>query len=51
MTSHRGIVYLLDDKSGIIKAHRGRVIQKMEMESVADLVRTADILRIGRKGS
>ena len=33
-----------------IKAHRGRVMQKMEMESVADLVRTADKLGIGRNG-
>jgi FixJ family two-component response regulator len=33
-----------------IKVHRARVMKKMEMDSVADLVRTAEKLGIGRNG-
>jgi FixJ family two-component response regulator len=30
-----------------VKAHRGRVMQKMKADSLADLVKTAERLRLG----
>ena len=34
---------------GTVKLHRGNVMRKMAAKSVADLVRIADLARIGKK--